>query len=93
VGDPHDQLLEERESGRLVSLGSAKAVNFTLNEMMAYASGFMTLRAGDMLSSASITFDGYPSRPWKYPKNAYIQAKTDKLGTLRLCIEDEREEI
>jgi 2-keto-4-pentenoate hydratase/2-oxohepta-3-ene-1,7-dioic acid hydratase in catechol pathway len=93
VGDPHDQLLEERESGRLVSVGSAKAVNFTLNEMLAYTSGFMTLRAGDMLNSASITFDGYPSRPWKYPENAYIQAKTDKLGTLRLCIEDEREEI
>ena len=93
VGDPHDQLLEERESGRLVSLGSGKAVNFTINEMVAYTSGFMTLRPGDMLSTASITYDGYPSRPWKYPENAYIQAKTEKLGTLRLCIRDERKEI
>lgn len=93
VGDPHDQLLEERESGRLVSLGSGKAVNFTINEMVAYTSGFMTLQPGDMISTASITYDGYPTRPWKYPENAYIQAKTEKLGTLRLCIRDERKEI
>lgn len=93
VGDPHDQLLEERESGRLVSLGSGKAVIFTLNEMVAYASGYMTLRPGDMLSTASITYDGYPSPDGKYPENAYLQVKTQKLGTLRLCIRDERKEI
>lgn len=93
VGDPHDQLLEERESGRLVSLGSGKAVVFTINEMVAYTSGFMTLRPGDMLSTASITYDGYPSKPGKYPDNAYIQVKTEKLGSLRLCIRDERKEI
>ena len=93
VGDPHDQLLEERESGRLVSLGSGKAVIFTLSEMVAYASGFMTLRPGDMLSTASITYDGYPSPNGKYPENAYLQVKTQKLGTLRLCIRDERKEI
>jgi 2-keto-4-pentenoate hydratase/2-oxohepta-3-ene-1,7-dioic acid hydratase in catechol pathway len=92
VGDPHDQLLEERESGRLVSLGSGKAVIFTLPEMVAYASGFMTLRPGDMLSTASITYDGYPAPKGKYPENAYLQAKTEKLGTLRLCIRDERKE-
>lgn len=92
VGDPHDQLLEERESGRLVSLGSGKAVVFTLNEMVSYTSGFMTLRPGDMLSTASITYDGYPSPNCKYPENAYLQVKTQKLGTLRLCIRDERKE-
>lgn len=92
VGDPHDQLLEERESGRLVSLGSGKAVIFTINEMVAYTSGFMTLRPGDMLSTASITYDGYPSPKGKYPENAYLQVKTQKLGTLRLWIRDERKE-
>ena len=92
VGDPHDQLLEERESGRLVSLGSGKAVIFTINEMVAYTSGFMTLRPGDMLSTASITYDGYPSPTGKYPENAYLQVRTQKLGTLRLCIRDERKE-
>ena len=92
VGDPHDQMLEERESGRLVSLGSGKAVVFTINEMVSYASGFMTLRPGDMLSTASITYDGYPSPDGKYPENAYLQVKTQKLGTLRLCIQDDRKE-
>ena len=93
VGDPHDQMLEERESGRLVSLGSGKAVVFTIPEMVAYTSGFMTLHPGDMLSTASITYDGYPSYPHKYPENAYIQVKTEKLGALRLWIRDERKEI
>lgn len=93
VGDPHDQLLEERESGRLVSLGSGKAVVFTINEMVAYTSGFMTLYPGDMISTASITYDGYPNFPGKFPENAYIQVKTEKLGTLRLQIRDERKEI
>ena len=93
VGDPHDQMLEERESGRLVSLGSCKAVVFTISEMVAYTSGFMTLRPGDMMSTASITYDGYGSYPGKYPENAYIQATTDKLGTLRLRIRDDRKEI
>ena len=93
VGDPHDQLLEERESGRLVSLGSCKAVVFTIDEMIRYISGFMTLYPGDMMSTASITYDGYGNFPGKYPENAYIQAKTDKLGTLRLRIRDDRKEI
>ena len=93
VGDPHDQMLEERESGRLVSYGSGKAVVSTIAEMVAYTSGFMTLYPGDMLSTASITYDGYPTFPGRYPKNAYIQAKTEKLGTLRLWIRDERTEI
>ena len=93
VGDPHDQLLEERENGRLVSLGSGKAVTFTINEMVAYASGFMKLRPGDMFSTASITYDAYQNFPGRYPENSYIQIKTEKLGTLKLCIKDERKEV
>ena len=93
VGDPHDQLLEERENGRLVSLGSGKAVTFTINEMVAYASGFMTLRPGDMFSTASITYDAYQSFPGRYPEGAYVQIKTEKLGTLRQLIKDERTEV
>lgn len=93
VGDPHDQLLEERESGRLVSLGSCKAVVFTIKEMVAYTSGFMTLRPGDMMSTASITYDGYGNFPGRFPEKAYIQATTDKLGTLRLWMRDDRKEI
>ena len=52
----------------------------------------MTLRPGDMLSTASITYDGYPAPKGKYPENAYLQVKSQKLGTLRLCIRDERKE-
>lgn len=91
VGDPHDQMLEERESGRLVARGSAQAVCFTFDEMIAYMSSFLTLEPGDMMSSASITYDGYPSWETPYPENAYIQAKADKIGRLRMWIRDERE--
>ena len=93
VGDPHDQLFEERENGRLVSLASAKAVTFTIDELVAYSSGFMTLWPGYMISTASITYDAYQSMPGRFPENAYIQVKTDKLGTLRLNLRDDRKEI
>ena len=93
VGDPHDQLFEERENGRLVSLASAKAVTFTINEMVAYASGYMTLWPGYLLSTASITYDAYRSAPGKFPEGAYVQVKTEKLGTLRLNLRDERKEV
>ena len=93
VGDPHDQLIEERESGRLVSMGSAQAVVWTIPEMVSYASGFLLLEPGDMISTASITYDGYNTYPGHYPENAYIQGGTKKLGTLRMWIQDERKEI
>ncbi len=48
---------------------------------------------GDMMSSASITYDGFPNWPQKYPENAYIQSTASKLGTLRLRIRDDRKEI
>ena len=92
VGDPHDQWTEERESGRLISCGNTKAVVFTIPEMISYMSGFMTLEPGDMFSTASISYDGYQSPADRYPPNAYIEAKTEKLGSLRLWIRDEREE-
>lgn len=93
VGDPHAQMIEERESGRLVTLGSAAAVCFTFSEMIEYMSSFLTLRPGDMMSSASITYDGFPNWPGRYPENAYIQSTAEKLGTLRLRIRDGRKEV
>jgi hypothetical protein len=79
-----------RENGRLISLASAQAVTFTINEMVAYFSGFMTMWPGDMASTASITYDAYQSFPGPWPENAYVQVKTEKLGTLRVRIKEER---
>ena len=93
MGDPHDQLFEERENGRLISYASAQAVTFTINEMVAYFSGFMTMWPGDMASTASITYDAYQSYPGPWPENAYVQVKTEKLGTLRVRIREERKEF
>ena len=92
VGDPHALMIEERESGRLLALGSSAAVLFTFPEIISYLSSFTTLRPGDMLSSASITYDGYPYWGEVFPPGAYWQAKIEKLGTLRLNIEDHRKE-
>ena len=46
-----------------------------------------------MISTASITYDGYNTYPGHYPENAYIQGGTKKLGTLRMWIQDERKEF
>ena len=69
------------------------AVTYTINEMVAYASGYMTLWPGYLLSTASITYDAYQSGPDRFPEGAYIQVKTEKLGTLRLNLRDERKEV
>lgn len=89
VGDPHAQMLEERESGRLVSYGSANAVCFTFAETIEYLSSFLTLKPADMVNSASITYDGYPIYE-SNPEKAYIEANASKIGTLRLWLKDER---
>jgi hypothetical protein len=53
----------------------------------------MTLWPGYLLSTASITYDAYQSGPDRFPEGAYIQVKTEKLGTLRLNLRDERKEV
>ena len=87
VGDPHEQTMLERESGRLVSYGFASACVFTINEIIAYMSSFMTFYPGDMVNTASITYDGYQSMD-PLPEKAYIEAKVEKIGTLRNWIDD-----
>ena len=91
AGDPHAQVLTERESGRLISRGLTDGVIFTFPEEVEYLTSFMTLDPGDMINSASISYDGYPFGK-KYKEGSYIQGETTNIDAVRIYINDEREE-
>lgn len=88
VEDPHDMLLRETETGRLVSVVHTGAVLFTFPEILEYLSAMMTLEAGDMLSSGSIGYDSYPTPETRLPDGAFYQGETDKLPPLKLNVAD-----
>lgn len=90
IADPHELNFEERESGRLISRGHTGSVLFTIPEMVSYLGSFSTLEPGDMLSTASIGYDGYPLWPDRLPDGAYYEATVEGIGTLRLNIVDKR---
>lgn len=90
IPDPHNLSFEERESGRLISRGHTGSVLFTIPEMTEYISAFSTLEPGDMMSTASIGYDGYPLWPDRLPEGAYYEATVERIGTLRLGIMDNR---
>lgn len=90
IADPHDLSFEERESGRLINRGHTGSVLFTIPEMTEYISAFSTLEPGDMVSTASIGYDGYPLWPERLPEGAYYEATMQPIGTLRLRIVDDR---
>lgn len=91
AGDPHNQILTERESGMLISHGMTDAVYFTFPETLAYLSSFMTLDPGDMVDSASITYDGYPFQD-SYDEGSFIEGGTTNIDAVRLYLDDKRRE-
>ncbi|NQT57745.1 MAG: fumarylacetoacetate hydrolase family protein [Bacteroidetes bacterium] len=87
--DPKSLMVRESEKGRLVSVGSSENLMHGFDELIAYMSRFITLKPGDMLSSSSITFDGYPH--WNhYEPESYIQVEIEKIGALRMNILEQR---
>lgn len=90
IPDPHDLVLEERESGRLISVIHTSAVLFTIPEIVEYVSSFCTFEPGDMVSTASIGYDGYGNYPERMPDHAYYQVKIEPIGILRLNVVDHR---
>ena len=88
IPDPHNMMQMERETGRLITMVNTNAVIFTFPEIVEYLSCVMTLEAGDMFSSASIGYDGYPTPPRRLPDGAYYEGGTDKLPKLRLNVVD-----
>ncbi len=90
IPDPHDLMFEERESGRLIVRAHSSSVLFDIPEIVAYISAFSTFEPGDMLSTASIGYDGYGAWPDRMPEGAYYEATMEGIGTLRLNVVDKR---
>lgn len=91
VPEPHNLLSREEENGRLVSVGSSEGMLIYFDEALSYISRYMTLRPGDMISSSSISYDGY--KHWdSHEEGSYVEVSMQTLGSLRMNIVDKRGE-
>ncbi|MBT3320273.1 MAG: fumarylacetoacetate hydrolase family protein [Clostridia bacterium] len=91
IDDPHDLMVRESETGRLVGVGSTEGLLMHFDETVEFISSFITLKPGDMISSSSVTYDGY--KHWdSHEPGFYIDLEIEKIGRLRMNIVDERGE-
>lgn len=91
VAEPHNLLSREEENGRLISVGSSEGMLIYFDEALSYISRYMTLRPGDMISSSSISYDGYFH--WdSHEEGSYVEVSMQTLGSLRMNIVDKRGE-
>jgi len=80
---------EKRKQIRTVEKVHSSALLFDFAATISFLSDFVTLKPGDMISSGSIGYDGYSHWDY-YPPGSYIEVKAEKLGDLRLNINDIR---
>ena len=89
IDDPHDLMVRESETGRLVGVGSTEGLLMHFDETIEFISSFITLKPGDMISSSSVTYDGY--KHWdSHEEGFYIDLEIEKIGKLRMNIVDKR---
>lgn len=84
-------MIRESEKDRLVGVGCTEGLLIYFDEIIEYISSYITLKPGDMISSSSITYDGY--KHWdSHGKGSYIEVDQEKIGKLRMSIVDLRGE-
>ena len=73
------------EDIRLNEMVSSGASTFRFEDTYAFMSKLMTLKPGDMLSTASIGYDGYQF--WDdIPQGSWVQTTCEKIGSLRMYL-------
>ena len=86
IPDPYDLWITGEENygqPRLIEKVSSGASLFLFEDAFAFMSRLLTLKPGDMLSSASIGYDGYGI--WDdAPPGSWVQTTCEKIGSLRL---------
>jgi 2-keto-4-pentenoate hydratase/2-oxohepta-3-ene-1,7-dioic acid hydratase in catechol pathway len=84
LGDLHDLIVVTRVNGEEVQRSSTGLMIFTIAEIVAYLSRFLTLMPGDVIATG--TPDGVGSRKdppsWLQPGDV-IEVDVDRIGTLR----------
>ena len=84
VADPQRLALWTTVNGERRQDGNTKHMVFTVRQLVAYASRFMSLRVGDLLSTGTPAGVGHGARPPRYlqPKDV-VEMGIDGLGTQR----------
>ena len=74
---------------RLIEKVSSGALLFRFEDTFSFMSRITTLKPGDMLSSASIGYDGYRMQEIT-SSNSWIQTTCEKIGSLRMYLSPPR---
>jgi 2-keto-4-pentenoate hydratase/2-oxohepta-3-ene-1,7-dioic acid hydratase in catechol pathway len=92
IPDPHNLWVIERERDNFIGKIHTSSLTYSFAEAVSFMSRFVALKTGDMISSASIGYDGY--RHWNhYEEGSYVEVEVEKIGKLRMNIRDERGNI
>jgi 2-keto-4-pentenoate hydratase/2-oxohepta-3-ene-1,7-dioic acid hydratase in catechol pathway len=86
IPDPYDLWITGEENygqTRLIEKVNSGASLFRFEDAFSFISRLMTLKPGDMLSSASIGYDGYALRE-ETPPGSWVQTTCERIGSLRL---------
>jgi 2-keto-4-pentenoate hydratase/2-oxohepta-3-ene-1,7-dioic acid hydratase in catechol pathway len=88
IPDPYDLWITGEENygqTRLIEKVSSGASLFRFEDTFSFMSRLLTLKPGDMLSSASIGYDGYATQE-ETPPGSWLQTTCEKIGSLRLYL-------
>jgi 2-keto-4-pentenoate hydratase/2-oxohepta-3-ene-1,7-dioic acid hydratase in catechol pathway len=88
IGDPYALWVtgeEKFDEPRLIEKVSSGALLFRFEDTFSFMSRIMTLKPGDMLSSASIGYDGYRMQE-ATSSDCWIQTTCEKIGSLRMYL-------
>ncbi|CAN5722778.1 fumarylacetoacetate hydrolase family protein [soil metagenome] len=82
VPDPQALALELRLNGEVRQVGSTAEMLFSVAELVAFASRFMTLEPGDLIATGTPAGVGVTSRTYLVPGDV-MEGRIDGLGVLR----------
>ena len=85
VGDPQDLGMWLSVNGRRVQDGNSRTMIFSVAEIVAYCSQFMTLLPGDVITTGTPPGVGLGQKPqpWYLKDGDVVELGIDKLGTQR----------
>lgn len=85
VGDPQDLSMWLSVNGRKLQDGNTKTMIFTVAQIIAYCSQFMTLEAGDIITTGTPPGVGLGQKPepWYLKAGDVVELGIEKLGAQR----------
>ncbi|MCC7163804.1 MAG: fumarylacetoacetate hydrolase family protein [Anaerolineae bacterium] len=91
IADPYDLVVHARESGTPCDTVTTAAMILKFPEVIEFMSSFMTLKAGDIISSGALGWHTIPGREY-YPPGSNFEIEIEGIGILQNPILDQRKQ-